>query len=116
MVDLDSDPTKLIEVVAIGKQLLMTRGALTTFSIANDVAKYFRHRARDVCGDAALAQGDRRDGPALADVGDPVRAIDVEVSWTDSLGKKSGKEYPPRPPALAAEMAPKQVRIVQTPA
>jgi K+-transporting ATPase ATPase B chain len=41
MVDLDSDPTKLIEVVAIGKQLLMTRGALTTFSIANDVAKYF---------------------------------------------------------------------------
>jgi K+-transporting ATPase ATPase B chain len=41
MVDLDSDPTKLIEVVAIGKQLLMTRGALTTFSIGNDVAKYF---------------------------------------------------------------------------
>ncbi|MBI1779496.1 MAG: potassium-transporting ATPase subunit KdpB [Proteobacteria bacterium] len=40
MVDLDSDPTKLIEIVAIGKQLLMTRGALTTFSIANDVAKY----------------------------------------------------------------------------
>jgi K+-transporting ATPase ATPase B chain len=41
MVDLDSDPTKLIEVVGIGKQMLMTRGALTTFSIANDVAKYF---------------------------------------------------------------------------
>mgnify|MGYP003465887220 FL=1 len=41
MVDLDSDPTKIIEVIAIGKQLLMTRGALTTFSIANDVAKYF---------------------------------------------------------------------------
>ncbi len=41
MVDLDSDPTKLIEIVGIGKQLLMTRGALTTFSIANDVAKYF---------------------------------------------------------------------------
>ena len=41
MVDLDSNPTKLIEVVAIGKQLLMTRGALTTFSIANDIAKYF---------------------------------------------------------------------------
>jgi K+-transporting ATPase ATPase B chain len=41
MVDLDSDPTKLIEVVEIGKELLMTRGALTTFSIANDVAKYF---------------------------------------------------------------------------
>ncbi|MGN6448702.1 MAG: HAD-IC family P-type ATPase, partial [Brucella intermedia] len=41
MVDLDSDPTKLIEIVEIGKQLLMTRGALTTFSIANDIAKYF---------------------------------------------------------------------------
>ena len=41
MVDLDSDPTKLIEIIEIGKQLLMTRGALTTFSIANDVAKYF---------------------------------------------------------------------------
>ncbi len=41
MIDLNFDPTKLIEVVEIGKQLLMTRGALTTFSIANDVAKYF---------------------------------------------------------------------------
>lgn len=41
MVDLDSNPTKLIEVVEIGKQLLMTRGSMTTFSIANDVAKYF---------------------------------------------------------------------------
>jgi len=41
MVDLDSDPTKLLEVVEVGKQLLMTRGSLTTFSIANDVAKYF---------------------------------------------------------------------------
>ena len=41
MVDLDSNPTKLLEIVEIGKQLLMTRGSLTTFSIANDVAKYF---------------------------------------------------------------------------
>jgi K+-transporting ATPase ATPase B chain len=41
MVDLDSNPTKLLETVEIGKQLLMTRGALTTFSLANDVAKYF---------------------------------------------------------------------------
>src|SRR6185436_1449247 len=41
MVDLDSDPTKLLEVVEVGKQMLMTRGSLTTFSIANDVAKYF---------------------------------------------------------------------------
>jgi K+-transporting ATPase ATPase B chain len=41
MVDLDCDPTKLIDIVTIGKQLLITRGALTTFSIANDIAKYF---------------------------------------------------------------------------
>jgi K+-transporting ATPase ATPase B chain len=41
MVDLDSDPTKLLEVIAIGKQLLITRGSITTFSIANDIAKYF---------------------------------------------------------------------------
>ncbi|MGK4818443.1 potassium-transporting ATPase subunit B, partial [Salmonella enterica] len=41
MVDLDSSPTKLIQIVEIGKQMLMTRGSLTTFSIANDVAKYF---------------------------------------------------------------------------
>lgn len=41
MVDLDSDPTKLLDIVEIGKQLLMTRGALTTFSVANDIAKYF---------------------------------------------------------------------------
>lgn len=41
MIDLDSNPTKLLEVIEVGKQLLMTRGSLTTFSIANDVAKYF---------------------------------------------------------------------------
>src|ERR1700690_3038728 len=41
MVDLDSNPTKLIEIVEVGKQLVITRGALTTFSVANDVAKYF---------------------------------------------------------------------------
>ena len=41
MIDLDSNPTKLIEIISIGKQLLITRGALTTFSIANDIAKYF---------------------------------------------------------------------------
>ena len=41
MVDLDSDPTKLMDIVEIGKQMLITRGSLTTFSIANDVAKYF---------------------------------------------------------------------------
>ena len=55
MVDLDSNPTKLIEVVEIGKQLLMTRGALTTFSIANDVAKYFAIIRRCSCWRPAIA-------------------------------------------------------------
>lgn len=57
MVDLDSDPTKLIEVVEIGKQLLMTRGALTTFSIANDVAKYFAIIPAMFAGLYAVAPG-----------------------------------------------------------
>ena len=62
MVDLDSNPTKLIEIVEVGKQLLITRGALTTFSIANDVAKYFailpgdvRVHLRDAAGPARPA-------------------------------------------------------------
>ena len=55
MVDLDSNPTKLIEVVAIGKQLLITRGALTTFSIMNDVSKYFAIIPGDVHGDLSAA-------------------------------------------------------------
>jgi K+-transporting ATPase ATPase B chain len=63
MVDLDSDPTKLIEIVEIGKQLLMTRGALTTFSIANDVAKYFAIHPGDVLGVLSAAPGAERHGP-----------------------------------------------------
>ena len=71
MIDLDSNPTKLIEVVEIGKQLLMTRGALTTFSIANDVAKYFAIiPAMFVATYPALA-GAQRHAAALAAVGDP---------------------------------------------
>ena len=60
MVDLDSDPTKLIEIVEIGKQLLMTRGSLTTFSVANDIAKYFSILPAIFTGLAAfqLARGD----------------------------------------------------------
>ena len=63
MVDLDSNPTKLIEVVEIGKQLLMTRGALTTFSIANDVAKVFRHHPGDVPGVLPAAQRAQHHAP-----------------------------------------------------
>ena len=70
MVDLDSDPTKLIEIVEVGKQLLITRGALTTFSIANDVAKYFAilpaifaDRLRRRAGRQGPARRAERDGP-----------------------------------------------------
>lgn len=57
MVDLDSNPTKLIEIVEIGKQLLMTRGALTTFSVANDIAKYFAIIPAMFAGLYALSPG-----------------------------------------------------------
>ena len=60
MVDLDSNPTKLIEIVEIGKQMLMTRGALTTFSIANDVAKYFAIIPAAFVGDLPAARRAQR--------------------------------------------------------
>ena len=72
MVDLDSDPTKLIDIVAIGKQLLITRGSLTTFSIANDVAKYFAIIPAMFAGFAGLtALGDLN----VMDLGSPNSAI-----------------------------------------
>src|SRR4029434_3756323 len=64
MVDLDSNPTKLLEVVEVGKQLLMTRGTLTTFSIANDVAKYFAILPAMFLGLYAASPGGR--GPLAA--------------------------------------------------
>ncbi len=72
MVDLDSDPTKLIEVVEIGKQLLITRGSLTTFSIANDVAKYFAIIPAMFVGRAPRARSHEHHAPAVASLGDPV--------------------------------------------
>jgi len=72
MVDLDSDPTKLIDIVGIGKQLLITRGSLTTFSIANDVAKYFAIIPAMFAGFAGLtALGDLN----IMDLGSPNSAI-----------------------------------------
>jgi K+-transporting ATPase ATPase B chain len=59
MVDLESDPTKLIDIVEIGKQLLITRGSLTTFSIANDVAKYFAIIPAMFAGFASVSALDR---------------------------------------------------------
>ena len=73
MVDLDSNPTKLIEIVEIGKQLLMTRGALTTFSIANDVAKYFAIIPAMFSGAFPVLECAQHHVPAFAAVGDSVR-------------------------------------------
>ena len=72
MVDLDSDPTKLIDIVRIGKQLLITRGALTTFSIANDVAKYFAIIPAMFAGVFPGLARAQHHAAALAGVGDPV--------------------------------------------
>ena len=75
MVDLDSNPTKLIEIVEVGKQLLITRGALTTFSIANDVAKYFAilpASSRDLRG-ARAARRAQHHAAGHAAVGDHLR-------------------------------------------
>ena len=71
MIDLDSNPTKLIEVVEIGKQLLMTRGSLTTFSIANDVAKYFAIIPAMFVAAYPGARRAEHHAAALAAVGDP---------------------------------------------
>ena len=70
MVDLDSNPTKLIEIVEIGKQLLITRGALTTFSIANDVAKYFAMHPGHVLGRLPGPEQAQHPAPAQPAVGD----------------------------------------------
>jgi K+-transporting ATPase ATPase B chain len=75
MVDLDSNPTKLLEIVEIGKQMLMTRGALTTFSIANDLAKYFAIIPAAFVGTYPGAGRAQRDAPALAHDGGPVAVI-----------------------------------------
>jgi potassium-transporting ATPase ATP-binding subunit len=77
MVDLDSNPTKLIEVVEIGKQLLITRGALTTFSIANDVAKYFAILPAIFAFTYAARPGERGplDALNIMELGTPASAI-----------------------------------------
>ncbi|MGD9570656.1 MAG: potassium-transporting ATPase subunit KdpB [Thermoleophilia bacterium] len=77
MIDLDSDPTKLIEIVEVGKQLLITRGALTTFSIANDIAKYFAILPAVFAGAYAAEEGGTGplDSLDVMDLGSPQSAI-----------------------------------------
>ena len=83
MVDLDSNPTKLIEVVEIGKQLLMTRGALTTFSIANDVAKYFAIIPAMLLAGVPGHRAAQRHAPGQPELGDPERG-DLQRAWSSS--------------------------------
>ena len=102
MVDLDSNPTKLIEIVEIGKQLLMTRGALTTFSIANDVAKYFAIIPAMFAGVFPGAGRAEHHVSALAAVGDSVRGHLQRDHYrgADSAGaegrevRAQGRRYP----------------------
>ena len=104
MVDLDSDPTKLIEVVEIGKQLLMTRGALTTFSIANDVAKYFAIVPAMFAGHAAaVAEKDRHHEPALGHLGHPLGG-DLQRHHHSAAdpGRPEGGEIPARSAPMPA--------------
>ena len=97
MVDLDSDPTKLIETVEIGKQLLMTRGSLTTFSIANDLAKYFAIVPAMFAGHAAVAEAAGHHAPALGHLGDPFRG-DFQCNHHPAVDphRAEGREVSPR--------------------
>ena len=83
MVDLDSSPTKLIDIVRIGKQLLMTRGALTTFSVANDIAKYFCNHSCAFFQYLSAALRFERHGAYQHDQRDPVGDY---IQWTDYCG------------------------------
>ena len=115
MVDLDSNPTKLIEIVEIGKQLLITRGALTTFSIANDVAKYFAIIPAMFVGRAAGARPAQRHGPRHAALGDPLgghlqradhrRPHPAVAARREVPGRERGRDAAPQPPHLRRSAA-----------
>ena len=108
MVDLDSNPTKLIEIVEVGKQLLITRGALTTFSIANDVAKYFAILPAIFA--ATYAAAGQHKGPLdalnIMSLGTPESAIICAVIFNALIiplliplalgGSATGRSAPPR--------------------
>jgi K+-transporting ATPase ATPase B chain len=110
MVDLDSNPTKLIEIVEVGKQLLITRGALTTLSIANDVAKYF-----------AILPAMFADFPRPA--GSPRRGSLSQSSSPCSASQSSARSSPrfhpykssSRPSAPSRVVAPRQVPLPRRP-
>ena len=110
MVDLDSDPTKLLEVIAIGKQLLITRGSITTFSIANDVAKYFAIVPAMFVSGLPGAQRPEHHGPAHAPERDPLgghlqrpdhrRAHPARPARRGLPGRPGQRAAPAQPPHL----------------
>ena len=112
MVDLDSDPTKLIEVVEIGKQLLMTRGSLTTFSIANDLAKYFAIIPALFAATLPWLKPLEHHGSALCHLGDPLggdlqrdhySAVDPHRPEGREVSSHRGRRpLAPQPPRLGA--------------
>ena len=106
MVDLDSNPTKLIEVVEIGKQLLMTRGALTTFSIANDVAKYFAIIPAAFAIDLSGAQRAQRHAPGDAAERDPERGHLQRAHHHRAHPARAPRHQVPRRRRLAAPARP----------
>ena len=120
MVDLDSDPTKLIEVVEIGKQLLITRGALTTFSIANDVAKYFAIIPAMFVGVLPGPRPLERHEPELAAVGDPLgghlqradhRGVDPALAPRREVPRRErGHDAAPQPAHLRRRRRDRSVR------
>ena len=97
MVDLDSNPTKLIEIVAIGKQLLMTRGALTTFSIANDVAKYFAILPAMFAGVFPAPPGPQRHAPPHSAIRHPLRRHLQRAGHRSPHPPRSPRRSLPRP-------------------
>ena len=105
MVDLDSDPTKLIDIVEIGKQLLITRGSLTTFSIANDVAKYFAIIPAMFAGFASVAVLDELNIMDLgsAALGDPLRG---DLQRADHRGADPARAARRQVPAVERLRAP----------
>ena len=105
MVDLDSDPTKLIDIVRIGKQLLITRGALTTFSIANDIAKYFAIIPAMFAGVFPGLAVLNIMQLQLAGVGDPLARSSSTRSSSSSLIPLALRGVKYRPPAHRASSA-----------
>ena len=111
MVDLDSNPTKLIEIVEIGKQLLITRGSLTTFSIANDVAKYFAIIPAMFAGTFPALDRPQRDAPADARIARSSRRSSSTRSIIVALIPLALRGVRFRAVSAAADAAPQPARL-----